>query len=551
MSPAGTPEATPTAGPNETAAARGSLLRASRVMAFASMISRLTGFARQIAIAAALGLAVVNDSYTVANTLPNIVYELLLGGVLSSVMVPVLVRAQHEDSDGGAEFTQKLLTMATTVLVLATGLAMASAPLLTALYLGGGEHSKANPALTTALAVLLLPEIIFYGLGALFGAILNTKGVFGPFAWAPVLNNVVVIAVLGGYSWMKLTVDEANVRFSDPALLLLGLGTTAGIVLQAMILLPSMRRAGVRFRPRWGWDPRLRDAGGLALWVVGYVLIGQLGYIVTTRVAARDPGSIATYSNAWLLLQVPYGVLGVSLLTALLPRMSRAAAQNRFADLIKDLSLGSRFSTVALLPITVVIMLFGTYVGVALFSIGKVTGDEATRLGATLAVSAFGLLPYALTMLQLRVFNAMKDARTPTIIQVIMVAIKIPLSYLCPLVLPSHQVVLGLAAANSASFVLGAVVGQVWLRRRLGWLGTAQVMITFGKTAVASSIGGLAGLGVVFALRPLLSGELGMAGQAWIFLIAGSLTALIVTLAAAWIVRLEELRPLWRRLAPR
>jgi putative peptidoglycan lipid II flippase len=334
-------------------------------------------------------------------------------------------------------------------------------------------------------------------------------------------------------------------------LLLLGLGTTAGIVLQAMILLPSMRRAGVSFRPRWGWDPRLRDAGGLALWVVGYVLIGQLGYIVITRVAARDPGSIATYSNAWLLLQVPYGVLGVSLLTALLPRMSRAAAQNRFGDLIKDLSLGSRYSTVALLPITVMIMLFGTYVGVALFSIGKVTGAEATRLGATLAVSAFGLLPYALTMLQLRVFNAMKDARTPTIIQVLMVAVKIPLSYLCPLLLPSHQVVLGLAAANSASFVLGAVVGQVWLRHRLGWLGTAQMMITFGKTAVASSLGGLAGLGVVFALRPLLAGELGMAGQAWIVLVAGSLAALVVTLAAAWAIRLEELRPLWRRLAPR
>lgn len=547
MSPAGTPEA----GTDETVTARGSLLRASRVMALASMISRLTGFARQIAIAAALGLAVVNDSYTVANTLPNIVYELLLGGVLSSVMVPVLVRSQHEDADGGSEFTQKLLTMATTVLVVATGLAMLSAPLLTTLYLGGGDHSKANPALTTALAVLLLPEIIFYGLGALFGAILNTKGVFGPFAWAPVLNNVVVIGVLGGYSWLKLTVDEADVRFSDPALLLLGLGTTAGIVLQAMILLPSMRRAGVSFRPRWGWDPRLRDAGGLALWVVGYVLIGQLGYIVITRVAARDPGSIATYSNAWLLLQVPYGVLGVSLLTALLPRMSRAAAQNRFGDLIKDLSLGSRYSTVALLPITVMIMLFGTYVGVALFSIGKVTGAEATRLGATLAVSAFGLLPYALTMLQLRVFNAMKDARTPTIIQVLMVAVKIPLSYLCPLLLPSHQVVLGLAAANSASFVLGAVVGQVWLRHRLGWLGTAQMMITFGKTAVASSLGGLAGLGVVFALRPLLAGELGMAGQAWIVLVAGSLAALVVTLAAAWAIRLEELRPLWRRLAPR
>ncbi|HEY1972294.1 MAG TPA: murein biosynthesis integral membrane protein MurJ [Pseudonocardia sp.] len=531
--------------------ARSSLLRAGRVMALASMISRLTGFVRQLAIASALGLAVVNDSYTVANTLPNIVYELLLGGVLSSVMVPVLVRAQQEDPDGGDAFTQKLLTVATTVLVLATGVAIVTAPLLTALYLGGDEHSKANPALATALAVLLLPEIIFYGLGALFGAILNTKGVFGPFAWAPVLNNLVVIAVLGSYSWLKLTVDQQHVRFNDPALLLLGLGTTAGIVLQALILLPSMRRAGIAFRPKWGWDARLRDAGGLALWVVGYVLIGQAGYIVTTRVASHDPGSIATYSNAWLLLQVPYGVLGVSLLTALLPRMSRAAAQGRHTELIKDFSLGSRYTTIALLPITVMIMLFGTSIGLALFSIGKTTGAEATRLGATLAVSAFGLLPYALTMLQLRVFNAMKDARTPTLIQVVMVLVKIPLCYLCPMLLPPNEVVLGLAVSNSMSFVVGAVVGQVWLRHRLGWLGTGQVMVTFGKTAVASSIGGLAGLGAVYALHNLLDAEFAPAGQAWAVLVTGTSAAVVVTLGAAWMVRLEELKPLWRRLAPR
>ncbi|HEY4008094.1 MAG TPA: murein biosynthesis integral membrane protein MurJ [Pseudonocardia sp.] len=542
-------------GPDEDAAPtshRASLLRTGGTMAVASLVSRVTGFARQLALVGTLGLAVVNDSYTVANTLPNIVYELLLGGVLSSVMIPLLVRAQNEDSDGGEAFTQKLLTVATVVLVLATALAMLGAPLLTALYLGGDNDTHANPALATVLALLLLPEIVFYGLGALFGAILNTRGVFGPFAWAPVLNNLVMLAVLGVYAAMPGEISLDPVRMSDPKLLVLGLGTAFGIVVQAVVLLPSMRRAGLSWRPRWGWDRRLRDAGGLALWVTGYVLIGQAGYIVTTRVAAdADAGSVSTYSNAWLLLQVPYGVLGVSLLTALLPRMSRAAAKGRFGDLIRDFSLGIRYSTIALLPVIVLITLFGGTIGLALFSIGKASGGEATRLGTTLAVSAFGLLPYAVTMLQLRVFYALKDARTPTVIQVVMVLAKIPLLLLCPAVLPPDQVVLGLAAANSVSFVVGAIVGQLWLRHRLGGLGTSEVLITFGKTAVASSIGGLAGAGLAILLRESLLTSVGMKAAAWSVLVSGSVAALAVTLVVMKLVRLSELGPLWTRLARR
>jgi putative peptidoglycan lipid II flippase len=538
---------------NEPAPApKESLLRAGGTMALASLVSRLTGFARQLALVGTLGLAVVNDSYTVANTLPNIVYELLLGGVLSSVMVPLLIRAQHEDADGGEAYTQKLLTVATAVLVLATVLAMLGAPLLTALYLGGGNNGQANPALATALALLLLPEIVFYGLGALFGAVLNTRGVFGPFAWAPVLNNVVMLAVLATYALMPGEISLDPVRMSDPKLLVLGLGTTLGIMLQALVLLPSMRRAGLTWRPRWGWDSRLRDAGGLALWVVGYVLVGQAGYIVTTRIAAQsDAGSVSTYSNAWLLLQVPYGVLGVSLLTALLPRMSRAAAKGKLGELINDLSLGIRYSTITLLPVTVLITLFGTTIGVALFSIGKTSGGEAARLGTTLAVSAFGLLPYAIAMLQLRVFYAMKDARAPTLIQLVMVAAKIPLSLACPMLLGPSQVVLGLAVANSASFVVGAAVGQVWLHHRLGGLGTGEVLITFGKTAVASSLGGLAGAGLAMVLRSELLEQLGPQAEAWVVLIGGTVTALLVTLIVMRLVRLTELGPLWRRLARR
>ena len=406
-------------------------------MAAGTLVSRVTGFLRQLALVSVLGLGVVNDSYTVANTLPNIVYELLLGGVLTSIMVPLLVRAQTDDPDGGEAYTRRLLTVAGAALVLATLVAMATAPLLTRLYLGDGD-GPANPDLATAFAWLLLPQIFFYGLGALLGALLNTRGVFGPFAWAPVLNNVVVIAVLAVYAAMPGPLSLDPVRMGEPKLLVLGLGTTLGIAVQALVLIPAVRRAGFRYRPLWGWDRRLGETGGLALWVVAYVLIGQVGYIVTTRVAAdAAPGSVAIYANAWLLLQVPYGVLGVSLLTALMPRMSRAAAEGRTTDVVADLALGIRLSAVVLLPVSVLLTLFGTELGVALFSLGAGAADGGSaRLGATLAASAFGLLPFAVVMLQLRVFYALTDSRTPTLLQLLIVGVKVPLLLAAPLVLP-------------------------------------------------------------------------------------------------------------------
>jgi putative peptidoglycan lipid II flippase len=199
----------------------------------------------------------------------------------------------------------------------------------------------------------------------------------------------------------------------------------------------------------------------------------------------------------------------------------------------------------------VLITLFGTSIGVALFSLGRTSEAGASRLGATLAVSAFGLLPYALSMLQLRVFYAMKDARTPTLIQLVMVLVKIPMLLACPVLLPPGDVVLGLAVANSASFVIGAVLGQLWLRHRLGPLDSSTLAVTFGKTAVASTFGGLAGAGLVLWIRDPLSGHVGTVAQAWIVLGAGAVTALVVTVAAMRVVRLTELDPVWRRLARR
>src|SRR5690606_38733551 len=287
---------------------------ARSTVAIASLISRITGFRWKIMLVWVVGIGVVNDSFNVANTLPNIVYELLLGGVLASIVVPLLVRAQ-DDPDGGEAYTQRLLTVALTLLGGATVVAVLAAPLFTSLYVDSSTN-QANPELTTAFAYLLLPQILFYGVFALLMAVLNAKQIFGPPAWAPVVNNLVVMATILVFAVVPGEISLDPVRMGDIKLLVLGVGVTLGIVAQAAMLVPPLLRTG--FRPKWNWgiDHRMREFGGLAMWIVAYVAVSQVGYVVTTRVlTAGDAGGMTAYYNAWLLFQLPYGVIGVSLLT--------------------------------------------------------------------------------------------------------------------------------------------------------------------------------------------------------------------------------------------
>jgi putative peptidoglycan lipid II flippase len=470
-----------------------SLAHASGSMALATVISRVTGLVAKLLLAAALGFGLLNDSYNVANELPNMVYELLLGGVLSSVAIPVLVRAQRSDPDGGDAYAQRLLTMGTLVLVAGTIAAVAAAPLLIWLSVTSGPH--ADSALATAFAYLLLPEILFYGLAALFGAVLNSRGVFGPPAWAPVGNNLVVIAVITAYALTPGRISLQPSLMGELKLWVLGIGTTLGIVVQAAVLLPALRRSGFRWRWRWGWDPRLSSFGALAGWVFLYVLAGHIGLVVTYRIAsATAGGGVSTYAYAWMMLIVPYGVLGNSVLTALMPRISRASAEGNISGVVADLSLGTRISALLLLPISALLTVAGGQIATVLFSYGRSDLAQADRLGQALAASAFGLLPYAIVLLQLRVFYALGDARTPTVIMALMIAGKIGLSALTPVLLSPWHVVMGLAAANSASFVIGAVAGQVWLWHRLGPVQTRAVAGTIARVTVAAGAAAVTGL---------------------------------------------------------
>ncbi|PRX47701.1 putative peptidoglycan lipid II flippase [Prauserella shujinwangii] len=519
-----------------------SVAKASGRMAIATLTSRITGFAWKVMLAWVATLGVLYDSFTVANTLPLIINELLLGGVLTSVVVPLLVRSQ-DDEDGGEAYTQRLLTMAATILGVGTVVSTALAPWLIELLMeeGGGG----NPQLATWFAYLLLPGLLFYGMFAVLSAVLNAKQIFGPAQWAPVVNNLVIFATIAAFAVAPGDPTVIPTEMSEPKVLVLGIGVLTAMVAQALFLIPPLRRSGFRFKWRWGIDDRLKEFGGLALWILGYVAVSQVGMIVNTRVLTGGAaGGPSIYSNAWLLFQLPYGVIGVSLLTALMPKMSRSAADGDYKRLIGDLSYGSRLTTLMLLPVSAVMAVAGTSIGVALFALGKGSVADAERLGQSLAISAFGLLPYALVMLQMRVFYAMKDSRTPTLIMVVMTAVKIPLLYLAAAVLHPVNVVLGVMMVNSMVFVVGAVLGQVWLWVKLGNLRSKRVLGVILFTVVASGLGALAAT----LVGMLVPDSIGPITQAWIKLFLQGIVGIGVSFGVLIALKVDELAPVTRRI---
>jgi putative peptidoglycan lipid II flippase len=522
--------------------ASGGILRTAGTMAVATLISRITGLIRTMVLAAALGVGLVNDAYNTANTLPNIVYELLLGGVLTSVVVPLLVHAQERDKDGGTAYAQRLATIAVTFLVAVTVVAVLAAPLLTRAYGITGDPDQVR--LANWLARLLLIEIVFYGLGAFAQAILNSRGVFGPPAWAPVLNNLVVIAT--GVLFLAASGPGAlePARISSGQVWLLGIGTTLGIAVQAVVLLPLLGRAGVPVRPRWGMrNTGLREAGGLGLWVLGYVAMTQVGVAVAIRVAnaAGREGELgsAAFAYASMLFQMPYGIIGVALLTALVPRMSRAASRNDVEAVVEHLSMGTRLVALGLLPVTAALMVLGPSLATLAFARGNTTAEQAQAIGQALVVGAFGLLPLAVTLLQLRVFYAMKDARTPTLIQIGTVAVRVPLLVLLPAVVEPEHVVAGIMLITSASYLVGWVIGQVALRRRFGNLRSRETMGPVLRVALVSALAGGIGWAVLRVTDDLFGAS--MAGSLGRVLV-GTVVIGATALAGLVVARVPELQ---------
>ena len=432
------------------------LVSRSWAMAFATLISRITGFAKVVLLAAILGAALAS-SFSVATQLPNLIAALVLEATFTAIFVPVLVRAEQGDPDGGAAFVRRLVTVTTTLLLVATTVSVLAAPLLVRLMLG--RNPQVNEPLTTAFAYLLLPQVLAYGLTSVFMAILNTRNVFGPTAWAPVVNNIVAITTLGVYLVVPGELSVDPVRMGNAKLLVLGIGTNLGVFAQVAVLLIALRRQHVSLRPLWGIDERLKRFGTMAAAMVLYVLISQLGLVVGNQIASTAAASgPAIYNYTWLVLMLPFGMIGVTVLTVVTPRLSRNAAANDTEAVLADLSLATRLTLITLIPIVAFMTVGGPAIGSALFAYGHFGGVDAGYLGAAIALSAFTLIPYGLVLLQLRVFYAREQPWTPIVIILVITAVKIAGSVLAPHLTDDPRLVAGfLGLANGLGFLAGAI----------------------------------------------------------------------------------------------
>src|SRR6185437_9710699 len=373
------------------------VVRSSGVMALGTLASRGTGFLRTLVIAYVLGVGAVSTAYYNANTLPNAIYDLMLGGILTSVVVPLLVNAAKRDADGGEAYDQRMFTLATIALAALTLVATLAAALLVELYahaLTGAEHD-----LTVIFAFFFIPQIFFYGVSSLAGGVLNARGHFAAPMWTPVLNNVVVIAVLllfvvvGGAGTSASTISSGEVQ-------LLGFGTTLGIVVQTVALIPFLRRVGFRWHPRFDFRrDEVAEIMRMAAPLFGYIVTTQVSFLVVTNVAnaawqhASYDGT-PTYGYAWQLFQMPYAIVGISVITALLPRMSAHAAERRFAEVKLDFSGGVRLSSAVVVPASLFLLVLGAPFAEALFGYGSTTATDAKYIGLVFGIFSLGLVPY-------------------------------------------------------------------------------------------------------------------------------------------------------------
>ncbi|MGW3103789.1 murein biosynthesis integral membrane protein MurJ [Streptomyces sp. NPDC001100] len=527
----------------------GGLLRSSALMAAGTLVSRATGLIRQVLQAAALGTGLLATTYNQANTVPTSLYFLLIGGALNSVLVPQLVRARTEHPDGGAAFEQRLVTLVLCVLGVGTALATWAAPEIISVYQHDTPATHDAFRLTVVFARFLLPQIFLYGVFSIFGQVLNARDRFGAMMWTPVLNNVVLITMFGLYLGL-LTAPEQVSDITGAQVRLLGIGTTLALAVQALALIPYALAAGFRFRPRFDWrGTGLRKSVNAARWTLLFVLTNLAASTVVTRLASaadaarpRDGVGYTAYSYAQQIWMLPQSIVTVSLVTALLPRMSRAATEHRLDDLRADLSRALRVSGVVIVPAAFFFLAFGPQTAQLLFAHGSADAASTAPLGHMLQAFGLGLIPFSAQYLLLRGFYAFEDTRTPFRMAVLISAVNIALAVACHFLLPPRWAVTGMAGAYALSYGIGLLLTALRLRRRTeGLLDGRRICRTYGKLTVAATAAGGAGW-----LLARICNQ-GLAVGSWtpaLSLAAGGTAMAVLFLLLARLLRTGELRSL-------
>ena len=534
------------------------LLGPSTVMATGTVVSRITGIARDIALAAALGFYLVSDAYSLGNSLPTIIYILVVGGALNAVFIPQLVRRMEKDDDGGNAYADRLITLTGSVLLALSILAVVAAPWIVDLYTPA-DYPQSQYDLAVAFARLCLPQIFFYGAYTMLSQVLNARGTFGAPMFAPIANNIVAITTFVLFIIVAGTSAAADGALTTGQVLLLGIGTTAGVVVQAAILVPVLGRAGYRWRPRFDWKGQgLGKAAKLAGWTVGLVLVNQITYIVITRLAAQanvdaaasgaTAAGITTYQKAHLVFMLPHSVITISIVTALLPALSRLAHEGKLKEVGEDVAGAMRLVAALVVPIAAMLFVLGSDVSVLLFGYGAATTDQAAVMGDVVSIFMIGLLPFTLFYVLLRGFYAMEDTRTPFVVTVIFSVIMLALvlwlfAFLTDLGVTSAggPQIAGIALGYVLAYWCGFVVLWWWLAHRLGSLQSGATAWVLLRLLIAGGIAVLvAGLTRTATLDLLISDGLNTQLTSLVLIMAAVIVGVPTFFFAAWLLRVRE-----------
>lgn len=517
--------------PTETAggtlATGDQLLRSSAVVAVGTGLSRVTGLARTITQGVVLG-KFIGDVYNGANTLPNLLYDLLLGGVLAATLVPVFVESGARRDQAS---TNAVVTVLGIALLVITGFAMLLSPVLGDLF----TDTDQERVLAAALLWMFLPQIFFYGMTTLASGLLNAHRRFAAAAFAPVLNNVVTIAVLVAFSARVGSQPTLDHLSGDASLVwLLGLGTTAGIAVQALALVPAIRLA--RIKVRWRFEPRndsVKTVLRLSGWTFGYVASNAIavGVLIVLAEHAEQVGATTAYTYAYQFFQLPYGLLAVSVITAFLPELSSLALDGDMRGFGERFLLALRLTVLLIVPTAIGLILLAQPIITTVFEYRSFDHELSVLTAQMLVAFSIGLPTFALYLLAVRGFYSMKDTRTPFLINigqsVLMLALAAALF---------RGGAAGLALAFALSHVVSAFVAIVVLHRKVGGLPWSPSIPSLTRIAVAA-IACAAGVGLV---AHFVGGDEG-AGAA-VRMLAGVTVGAAVYLGVCAALKVPELR---------
>jgi putative peptidoglycan lipid II flippase len=459
------------------------LFRASGIMALGTILSRITGFIRGILIVAVLGTTLLADTYNVANTMPNILYNLLVGGALTAIFIPQLVRSFEHD-DGGDGFASRLITTISLILLVLVSLGMYFAPALVRLYapefFTTGFETEQEIAI--AFTRYCLPQIFFLGLFTMLGQVANARGSFGPLMWAPIANNLVGIALFGGFLLFSPGIDINSITSNQVAIL--GWGTTFSVVVQALVLVPVIRKLGITLKPRLGLSG-LGKSFNLAGWTLVYVLISQLGYLVTVNVATsaavrsaqegiKTGVGYTPYTYAYYVMLLPYSIVTISIITAILPHISKLALEGKREEVKAQLVRAIRLVGVITIPSAVAFLLFGPLITESIF-VGIPT-EDSRYIGYVLSALSFGLVAFSINLILIRGFNAFEDTKTQVVSILVINIIAVAMSYFCLFFVKNQWVTVGLGVAFSVSYLAGLFVTLGLLKKHVGKLAITEFL---------------------------------------------------------------------------